>query len=133
MSQRVIKFRAWHMNLLEMQHDVHLLDSFSEMLSRPETYHVMQFTGLLDKNGKEIYEGDLMKVLDRDWPSGEGDPAKHMDSISAICEVVFHNGCFMLIRRKGGTYFQWELASTYGRDIFSVISNIHQNPELLKL
>lgn len=91
-----------------------------------------QFTGLLDKHRKEIYEGDLMLVLDRDWPSGDGDPQIHMRNIASICEVVFHNGCFQLIQRKGHGYFTWDLAQTHGRDIFEVIGNIYSNPELIK-
>ena len=83
---------------------------------RPET--VTQFTGLLDKNGKEIYEGDLFRIIDPEDKS--------------TCEIVFKDGAF---RKK---YWQWEdglqypIIDKFDLENFEVIGNIYENPELLK-
>lgn len=70
---------------------------------------VGQFTGLLDKNGKEIYEEDLVKVTYSDG-SGYDNPV----------EVYFENGSFWC----GMGYLN-------NIKIIEVIGNIYENPELL--
>ena len=75
MMNREIKFRAWHNNAKRYMEDLCLyLDSgelgdvsecFHNLESR-EDYILEQYTGLKDKNGKEIYEGDILQTSESD-------------------------------------------------------------------
>ncbi|MEC1543088.1 YopX family protein [Bacillus halotolerans] len=80
---------------------------------RPET--VGQYTGLKDKNGREIYEGDI--VID-----------KRLNS----AEVVFDDGCFCVIGYLGDLRTHPIRDSLFCGERFEVIGNIYENPELLE-
>jgi uncharacterized phage protein (TIGR01671 family) len=75
---------------------------------------VMQYTGLKDKNGKEIYEGDILKAIHRIY-----------DNQDSIQNVHFLKGCFMFGNWNAHEYFNQH-------QFIEVIGNIYKNPELLE-
>ncbi len=71
---------------------------------------VGQFTGLLDKSDKEIYEGDIIKHT------------------RGNCEVYFHHGAFVITYPETK---QWHLLNYGGAGNLEIIGNIYENPDLL--
>jgi len=97
---------------------------------------LMQFTGLLDKNGKEIYEGDICRVLYTDWPSKDSeDPRsieKYKSDISKIGSVEMEDYEWQFNfgnNRYGEINYGTFHVGAHGR--IEVIGNIYENPELL--
>lgn len=78
-----------------------------------------QFTGITDKNGKEIYEGD---ILTDSWVDFSRKPAY-------LTVVIFKDGAFGFDLHYDGFTPMQQLMSDSMK--FEVIGNIHENPELL--
>lgn len=112
---RTIKFRVWDKNRSEMSDWEQILESDDglEWLLLGKSTIAMQYTGLKDKNGREIYEGDLLS-----W--------QKYSKLERKCVVEW-----ML----GGWYIAPQLVP---RRLFTthkdceVIGNIYENPELLR-
>ena len=161
MTQREIKFRAWHKKYKVMI-DWRMLSNLlggksfavteglnqminrtaglpiddkkfsSEQFSPPlnifelKGVELMQYTGLKDKNGKEIYEGDVVKIKEDwdeyDWKAGE---------IGFIEYKKFYFGISLKSQNKPGTRYTVLLDLNNDRDV-EIIGNIYENPELIK-
>lgn len=121
---RQIKFRA----MLSDKYYAHprmvpwgeLLESFDALhIFDEDCMTLMQYTGLHDKNGREIYEDDILTV----WMNPDDDalPAEQKGV------VKFRDGSFYL-DCDGFTMFDWPTHLGY----VTVIGNIFENPELLE-
>ena len=79
----------------------------------------MQFTGLKDRNGVEIYEADVFQLENYD---DRGDGQRD----TALFYVAFKDGCWVLQRE--GELFDYLFDSHADGE---VVANLYQNPELL--
>jgi len=125
---RELKFRAWDnkrrqwLSLVNLHMDMTgtLFWSFGgecNFWGEPEKEGIilMQFTGLKDKNGKEIYEGDMLRPIIMNGCITDG-------------IVEFKRGCFIV--RQIGAEGLYDCLNTFRN--FEIIGNIHENPELLE-
>ena len=102
---REIKFRAWDKRFKRMIY----AGAMAILYLNDNDHEIMQFTGLHDKNGKEIYEGDILERYTCFVQKGK-DPHKK----SIVCWDVWH----------------WEGINGWKES--EVIGNIYESPTLLK-
>ena len=121
MTREILKFRAWDglnkkMSFWTMN-DLCNHTNDSEKPSCLEEW--MQFTGLLDKNGKEIYEGDIITY---------GFKTKDFNDLVLHTGKIFFNEYMFLV---DGDKVNDEWHSINRIHYVEVIGNIYENPELL--
>ncbi len=125
MENREIKFRAWNVRskkmidvnkiIWDVEGGVYVLDDnpYSETI-------LMQFTGLKDKNGKEIYEGDVMECIDL--------PDIFKGTIVIEQPKLYQDGQTV--------YYGYQFYGSYGAifksNEWEIIGNIYEHPELIK-
>jgi hypothetical protein len=119
-KMREIKFRAWdttkgrfvsQLGNLAVTFDGNIIWTNGTELSLRNDLKLMQYTGLKDKNGKEIYEGDIVSCVGTYYRKFKG-------------TVTFEKGVFGV---------DWKVLNRFDMLYsFKKIGNIYENPELLK-
>lgn len=105
---REIKFRAWEEESKRMVNDVGDI----LLTCRREKWPVMQYTGLKDKNGKEIYEGDIV----------------YCERCDVKSETSWREEDAMWSFHRPNVHDQYDVDT----ECIKIIGNIYENPELLK-
>lgn len=121
MKMREIKFRAWDGDRMQNVLTLGLYEGFvdtNKLHSDIEDFKLMQYTGLKDKNGREIYEGDIISWKERVFLLG----TDLDETVTERLPVEFEEGCFM-----AASQFLFALNHKV-----EVIGNIYENPELLE-
>lgn len=136
---RELKFRAWfeekpiwcNQMFYSDEEPAGLGDWFSEVQIEQENVIIMQYTGLKDKHGKEIYEGNVVKVQDPIETHTSHNSIVYFDSEGA--RINYHpvhkkiDKCFVL--RQLSDYLD---IREQDNPTCEIIGNIYENPELLK-
>ena len=142
--KREIKFRAWEKAVNTMKPAFkgkmwdfdHIGDIRLDQLNLDKEYIYMQYTSLKDKNGKEIYEGDILSVPHYD-KSGVVDkyitlPVVFKEGIFAVQNKIdsakLHKGLAPLVMLEPTSV----VVDVVMLSLCEVIGNIYENPELLK-
>jgi uncharacterized phage protein (TIGR01671 family) len=135
-------------------------DTEENKILNPETYHIdffdseeifvkdtvncrskkyvelMQYTGLKDKNGKEIYEGDILAIPSIWHESILDDGSGPDEPYTQLVEMEFRDGCFGCVM-EADSYFSdrfysiKEITEEITDEPIEVIGNIYENPELI--
>lgn len=124
-EMREIKFRAWDKQSLEIPPHMYYFD-FETAHQFARCGNIMQYTGLKDKHGKEIYESDIVRRVQKDIEGNIFDDftAEVMWHKYATSFLVFPPDCDGL---ECGRDLHF-----YGYGFIEIIGNRYTNPELLE-
>ena len=121
--KREIKFRVWDSYIKTIIYDnIYFYISFNKnglIMTSPATNNIaMQYTGLKDKNGKEIYEGDIISGL------------RHLEDDFGLKVVQFKEASFLAVApQEEADVIKYQLLWRTG-DI-EIVGNIYEDEHLL--
>ena len=122
MKQRELKFRIWD-DILKIMYTPEMDEKYKNLWEIPaieggvlkvrDKIMVMQYTGLKDRNGKEVYVGDILQTENEKYTVAWSDD---------FCSFGLR-----ITKRSG----KWKSLRWIIKKEFEVIGNLYQNPELL--
>ena len=136
---REIKFRSWYDDKMQVNptftfynhgakgNAVMLVDEWEDRV-------IMQYTGLKDKNGVEIYEGDILEFTDK-WEWYRGNYSVKMMSADQdelkVLKAQYEAEPMSRYKVKYHPYDGYGISKYDLENYLAVVGNIYQNPELL--
>ncbi|HAO6187773.1 TPA: hypothetical protein IQB59_001653 [Listeria monocytogenes] len=124
---RVIEFRAWDKEVKEMDYNPSVIEIWQNKpineqfrLESEEKLVWMQYTGLKDKNGKKIFEGDIVRNINGEY--------SYIGIVNKDRYTFYIKG----VAPKDNYDFADVSDTVTGKSSLIVIGNIHENPELLE-
>lgn len=116
------KFRTWDKEIKSMVSDAEFFPFFTiGDINIDDKYILMQCTGLKDKNGKLIYEGDIVKLSGNDNP--------YMNNIIGVVKYSQEYAIFFINRPNNIAWYEF---CEVNKKELKIIGNIYENKELLK-
>lgn len=115
--------------------DFRFKDGETKPIANEGSGKIMQYTGLKDKNGQEIYGGDIIKTITPPYTKAIQDEIKTMgldtkrpreEYDGIVWRVIFSAGSFLLA--ENGV---WQGVGAFASQELEVLGNIYENPELL--
>ena len=121
---RELKFRAWNPTLKCMLYSKELGGFFDHEIYPNRDWEIQQFTGLTDKKGKDIYEGDIVEAI-ANYHGKETD-------IKFSAKIIYNDniGSFQISYKNMNDLFVND--DIWVKYFLRVIGNIHEHTELLK-
>ncbi len=130
---REIKFRVWYPLLKSMtsaqvmylnNKELYFIVKGTSQINVPfDSVELMQYTGIKDKNGKEVYEGDVCELRYHKYTK--------FKTVRGIIEWYQLHTHFSMVGLKNNSSYSISCGGSNVDGIY-VIGNIHENPELLK-
>lgn len=138
MANRELKFKVWNPEQKEWAFTIDMSQNPMYWADKMKDEFILcQSTGLRDRNGREIYESDILAIADEIFEDVTGYGQGVYEPINHLVEVEFRDGAFGCELPGGAQLFQkrfynlCEIIDDYGIESLEVIGDIFTTPGLL--